>query len=68
MLKRLETQIDEGWVYTGSLHTLCGFDVPGGIVDKMEANKAKAKAAAKPAKKEKGDAEAESDDSEGSSK
>ena len=68
MLGRLESQIDEGWVYTGSLHTLCGFDVPGGIVEKMESNKAKAKAAAKPAKKEEGDAEGNSDDSEGSNK
>ena len=44
MLGRLNSLIDSGWVYNGSLHTLCGFDVPEEVIEKMEANQAKAKA------------------------
>ena len=47
MLHRLGSLIDEGWVYNGSLNTLCGFDVPEEFVEKMESNKTKAKVTAK---------------------
>lgn len=58
VLERLSDLIEDGWVYTGSLTTLCGFEVPSDISDAMEKNiedqkaKVKAEADAKKAKAE----------------
>ena len=48
MLERLGNLIDEGWVYNGSLNTLCGFDVPEEFVERMESNTATAKVSEAP--------------------
>ena len=61
VLERLETQIENGWVYNGSLHTLCGIDVPEDIVERMEANKDAEKAAAKAEKEAKKESKKKAD-------
>ena len=53
VLSRLDQLINDGWIYNGSLHTLCGIDIPQEYVDRMEANKNSAKMKAKQEAEEK---------------